>query len=145
VGTVRSIKNRKFSGAGEASYAQLYFERDDLTFIILEEELPGQVRKLMPHKQAKEVLALIKAWDGKPSSAWKARSDAHQKAIDSGDPFEYAKVFRELHEMDCKDELRPQDTAHLNKISLLLSEELALSLNKADRQVKKLISEALDS
>jgi hypothetical protein len=47
--------------------------------------------------------------------------------------------------MDCKDELRPQDTAHLNKISLLLSEELALSLNKADRQVKKLISEALDS
>jgi len=99
----------------------------------------------MTQKQAKQVLDLIRSWDGKPISAWKARSDAHQRAIDSGDPFEYAKAYRELHEMDCKDALRPQDNAHLNQISQLLSEELARSLNKPDKQIRQLISEALDS
>ena len=97
----------------------------------------------MTQKQAKEVLDLIRSWDGKPSSAWKIRSDTHQKAIDSGDPFEYAKAFRELHEMDCKDELRPQDNAHLNQTRQLLAEELARSLKKADQQVEQLISQAL--
>ena len=107
--------------------------------------MPAQVRELMPQKQAEEVLDMVRTWDGKPSSAWKARSEAHQRAIDSGDPFEYAKAYRELHEMDCKDALRPQDNAHLNQISQLLSEELARSLNKPDQQIRQLISEALDS
>ena len=107
--------------------------------------MPAQVRKLMPKKQAKEVLDMVRTWDGKPSSAWKARSEAHQRAIDSGNPFEYAKAYRELHELDCKDALRPQDNAHLNQISLLLSEELARSLNKPEKQVRQLISEALGS
>jgi RNA polymerase-interacting CarD/CdnL/TRCF family regulator len=116
-----------------------------LTFIILEKELLAQVRKLMPQKQAKEVLDMIRTWDGKPSSDWKIRSEAHQRAIDGGDPFENAKSYRELHEMDRKDALRPQDKAHLNQISQLLSEELARSLNKPDQQIRQLISEALDS
>ncbi|MFT5140162.1 MAG: RNA polymerase-interacting CarD/CdnL/TRCF family regulator [Lysobacterales bacterium] len=116
-----------------------------MTFIVLEKELPDQVRKLMPQKQAKQILDLIRTWDGKPSSAWKVRSEAHQRAIDSGDPFECAKAFRELHEMAREDALRPQDNAHLNQINQLLSEELARSLNKADKQIRQLISEALDS
>ena len=107
--------------------------------------MPAQVRELMPQKKAKEVLDIVRTWDGKPSSAWKARSEDHQRAIDSGDPFEYAKAYRELHKMDCKDALRPQDNAHLNQISQLLSEELARSLNKPVQQIRQLISEALDS
>ena len=99
----------------------------------------------MPQKQAKEILDLIRTWDGKPSSAWKARSEAHQRAINSGDPFECAKAYRELHEMACEDALRPQDNTHLNQINLLLSEELARSLNKDDKQIRQLISEALGS
>jgi RNA polymerase-interacting CarD/CdnL/TRCF family regulator len=116
-----------------------------LTFILLEKDVPAQVRKLMPQEQAQKVLDMIRAWDGTPSSAWKARSEAHQKAIDSGDPIEYAKAYRELHNMECEDALRPQDSAHLNKIGQLLNEELACSLNKPGKHIKKLISEALGS
>ena len=100
---------------------------------------------MIPGKQAKEVLNIVKTWKGKPSSAWKARSDAHQRAIDSGDPFEYAKAFRELHVMETEDALRPQDSAHLNQIGQLLREELARSLNKPAKQIEKLISDALGS
>ena len=67
---------------------------------MLEKDLPNTVRTLISADEAKKLLKHIETWNGTAKSQWKARADAHQAAIDGGDPFKYAKVFKELDQMD---------------------------------------------
>ena len=128
----------------EATYAKIYFERDNLTFTLLEKDLPKSVRALISADEANELLKLIETWDGKAKPQWKARAEAHQAAIDGGDPFKYAKVVKELNQMG-EDELRPRDRANLAQSLGLLTEEITESLNKTPAQASKLIQEAIDA
>jgi RNA polymerase-interacting CarD/CdnL/TRCF family regulator len=139
---VQSISQRSFYGAPPARYAQLYFESDELTLTLLEVDLSNVIRNLISSEQALELLEQLKAWKVKVSAQWKARADAHQTAIDGGDPFEYAKVVKGLMHMEESGTLRPGDRAHLNKSLELLTAELAFALKKPRSQVSKLIDQA---
>lgn len=103
--------------------------------------MPSTVRSLISNKEAKQLLKEIKSYDGKVSKQWKARANAHQAAIDRGDPFEYAKVYKGLVKLEEKDGLRAQDKAHLAQSLDLLAEELACSLRKSPEQARKLLAE----
>lgn len=142
IGRVRSIRERSFSAAPAASYAELYFKRDDLTLTLLEKDLDKTVRSLIDAKQAKQLLEDLKAWKGKPHKQWKSRAEANQRAIESGEAFEYAKVYKSLNWLAEQDELRPRDKAHMNLSLDLLAEELSTALGKTQRQVRKLIEKA---
>jgi RNA polymerase-interacting CarD/CdnL/TRCF family regulator len=107
--------------------------------------LPGTVRSLISADEAKQLLKHIESWEGQAKSQWKARADAHQAAIEGGDPFEYAKVAKELGRMEAADELRPRDKANLAQSLNLLTEEITQSLQKTPAQTSKLIRKALDS
>ena len=128
----------------QATYASIYFARDNLTFTVLEKDLPNTVRTLISEDEAWELLKHIKDWKGEAKSQWKARADAHQAAIDGGDPFKYATVVKELDKMDSNDELRPKDRANLTQSLGLLTEEITQSLNKTPSQASKLIQKALN-
>jgi RNA polymerase-interacting CarD/CdnL/TRCF family regulator len=128
----------------EATYAKIYFERDDLTFTLLEKDLLKTVRILISADEAKKLLKHIETWDGKAKSQWKARAEAHQAAIDGGDPFKYARVVKELNRMDSEEELRPRDKANLAHALGLITEEITESLNKTPAQAAKLIQKALN-
>jgi RNA polymerase-interacting CarD/CdnL/TRCF family regulator len=143
IGKVQSIRKRSFYGHEPARYAQLYFERDALTLTLLEKDLSETIRCLITAVEAKELLQKIEAWDGKPKAQWKARADAHQAAIDGGDPFECGKVLKGLSQMEAEGTLRPRDRAHLNRSQELLTEELSRALKKSRAQVLKLIDEAI--
>ena len=143
IGKIQSVRKRSFYGLDEATYAQLYFKRDDLTFMLLKEDLPKTVRSLISASEARKVLQQIKQWDGEPRSQWKARADAHEAVIEGGNPFEYAKVVKELSKMESADELRPRDRKNLSDTLDLLEEELTASLNKTAAQTRKLLQEAL--
>ena len=84
-------------------------------------------------------------WDGKPSKQWKARANAHQAAIDSGDPVEYAKVFKELYGLDQDGSLRAGDRTHYKQTEELLVEELAKAMKKTRRQARSLLMKAVKS
>lgn len=99
------------------------------------------MRSLISNKDAKRLLEEIKTWNGKVSKQWKARANAHQAAIDRGDPFEYAKVFKGLSKLEEEDGLRAQDKAHLAQSLDLLTEELACSLRKSPEQARKMLTE----
>lgn len=139
---MQSIRERSFSGAQAASYAELYFKRDGLTLTLLEKDLDKTVRNLIDSEEAVQLLDRLKRWEGKAHKQWKSRAEANQRAIESGDAFEYAKVFKSLKRLQDKDELRPRDKAHLNLSLDLLTEELSNALGKTRRQVRKLITEA---
>jgi RNA polymerase-interacting CarD/CdnL/TRCF family regulator len=122
----------------------VYFERDDLTLILLKEDLPNTVRNVISPTQARKLLKEIETWEGNPKSQLKARADAHESAIDGGNPFEYGKVAKELSRLKSRDELRPRDRANLNRSLTLLTEELTFSLKKSSNQASELIHNALN-
>ena len=142
IGRVQSIRERSFSSAPAASYAELYFKRDGLTLTLLEKDLDKTVRNLINSKEAKQLLTDLKEWEGKAHKQWKSRAEANQRAIESGDAFEYAKVFKSLNRLAAKDELRPRDKAHMNLSLDMLTEELCSALGKTQRQVRKMITQA---
>jgi len=144
VGKVQSIRKRSFYGHEAATYAQLYFERDDLTLTVLEKDLRTTVRTLVTPEQTGKLLDQIRSWDGKAKPQWKARAETHQAAIDGGDPFEYARAAKELSRMETVDELRPRDKANLARSLRLLTEEISRALKKTPAQAAELIQSALD-
>jgi RNA polymerase-interacting CarD/CdnL/TRCF family regulator len=142
VGIVKSISERSFYGAAPARYAQLYFEEDELTLTVLENDLSNVIRCLLTPEQSLDLLEKIKNWDGQAKKQWKAREDAHKVAFDAGDPFEYAKVLKGLVRLEKVGDLRPTDRRHLNRALDLLAEELGQTLKKTTGQVRNLIDEA---
>jgi len=143
VGRITSIRNRSFSGHAPASYVKVYFERDKLTMMVLEDDLRLIVRGLITNQEARELLVRITDWKGKPESQWKARAEANQAAIDSGDPFEYVKVLKELAQLESKGELGLCDREHLRRSLCLLTEEISSSLKKSPQRVHKLLTQAI--
>ena len=121
---------------------ELFFQRDKLTVTLRQDDLSGSVRNLITAKEANKLLQEMQEWEGKVSKQWKTRANAHQAAIDRGNPFEYAKVFKGLSKLEAKDTLRAQDRAHLNQSADLLTEELAFSLKKTPEQARRMLSRA---
>ncbi len=139
---MQSIRKRSFGGQGEARYAQVYFKRDDLTMMLLEQDLAKSVRRLLTASEARQILDQLRQWDGSVDKQWKSRADSIRKAMEQGDPFEYAKVFKGLSRLAAESDLRQQDREHLAQSLEFLTEELALSLGKTSAQARDLISEA---
>jgi len=90
---------------------------------------------------AKRLLEELKDYDGKVSKQWKARANRHQAAIDRGDPFETARVYKSLSKLESQDGLRAQDKAHLAQSLQLLTEELSCCLRKSPEQTRKLLAD----
>ena len=143
IGKIESICELSIGGHAPARYAELYFERDKLTMTMLEESLPEVVRRVISSKEAEDLLDQMSSWNGQCASQWKARANAHQAAIDSGDPFEYVKVLKGLAQLDNAGPLRTCDRQHFNESLTLLTEELACALNKSPSQVTELIHQAV--
>ena len=144
VGVVESIGERSFYGAEAATYAELFFKREKLKLTLLKKDLSKCVRSLLTPKQARQLLDHIAEWEGTPKKQWKARADAHQAALDGGDPFEYAKVYKELCHLEANGEtFRLADRTHLNQAQELLTEELARCLKKTPDQAQKMLDKAI--
>jgi RNA polymerase-interacting CarD/CdnL/TRCF family regulator len=144
VGKITSIHNCSFSGHAEASYVHLYFQRDKLALTVLEENLAGVVRGLISSEEARKLLDQVITDSGEPESRWKARADANQAAIDSGNPFEYVKVLKGLAHLESEGGLRLRDREHLSQSLCLLTEELACVLKKSQRHVRGLLTKAVE-
>jgi len=142
IGQVQSVRERNFDGANGTKFAQLYFERESLTLILPMQDCEDTVRSPITRKQARQILQHIEAWEGRPSKQWKARANAHQEAMERGDPFEYAEVFKGLSLLEADGSLRHTDRTHLNQAMDFLADELSFALNKTPDQVRELITEA---
>jgi len=111
---------------------------------IRQKDVPTTVRKLITKEKAHELLDVIKAWGGNAKTQWKSRVDAHKAAIEGGDPFEYAKVAKELSILESHTSLRHHDKTNLEQSLDLLTEEIARTLKKTKKQARKLITEAIE-
>ncbi len=144
IGRVQSIRTRNFAGASDTRFAQLYFQRENLTLILPAESLADNVRAPLDADQAQQLLDHLKDCAGKVRKQWKARAAAHQAAIDRGDPFEYATIYKGLAQLEADGTLRHTDRRHLNRSLDFLADELAYALGKTNDQARDLIQDAVD-
>ena len=142
IGQVQSISKRSFAGEKESTFAQLYFKRDGLTLMLRQKDLDKTVRNPINASEAKQLLDHLKQWNGKVSGQWKARANANQEAMDRGDPYGYAEVYKGLSILESEGTLRASDRAHLNQSLEFLAEELANALGKTREQARNQIAKA---
>jgi RNA polymerase-interacting CarD/CdnL/TRCF family regulator len=108
--------------------------------MLRKQDLAETVRNPINAKEAKRLLEHLETWKGKMSKQWKARANANQAAIDRGDPFGYAEVYKGLTRLEEEGTLRASDRAHLNHSFEFLVEEVANALKKTPEQARNLIS-----
>lgn len=142
IGKVQSVRKRNFDGANGTKFAQLYFKREALTLILPMQDAAEAVRSPINSKQARQIIDHIATWEGRASRQWKARAAAHQEAMERGDPFEYAEVFKSLYRLEAAGTLRHTDRAHLNQAMDFLADELSFALDTTADRVRELITEA---
>ena len=142
IGQVQSIRKRSFSGEKETTFVQLYFKRDRLTLMLRKQDLAKTVRKPINASEAKQLLDHLEKWNGKASSEWEARANANRVALERGDAFSYAEVYKGLSKLETEGTLRPTDRAHLNQSLDFLAEELANALGKTPEQARNQIARA---
>jgi len=141
IGQVQSIGRERFSGGEEATFAKLYFKRDKLTLMLRKQDLAETVRNPINAKEARRLLEHLETWKGRMSRQWKARANANQAAIDRGDPFGYAEVYKGLSRLEEEGVLRASDRQHLNHSLEFLAEEVANALKKTPEQARSLIAQ----
>jgi len=107
--------------------------------MLRQQDLATTVRNPIDAREAKKLLNHLKQWEGKVSRHWKARANAHQEAMERGDPFGYADVYKGLSKLEAEGTLRASDRAHLNQSLHMLSEELANALGQTPEQVRSQI------
>ena len=107
-----------------------------------EDDLSETVRPPMRRKRAEKLLDHMRGWKGKVAASWKARATRHQKKLDSGDPKEYAEVYKNLRTLRREGKLSVADRKHLQQSLQFLSEELAIALDKTLPQARGKIVEA---
>lgn len=145
LGVVKSIRKKSFFGEDKAKFVKLYFERDDLTWLVRANNLPNTIRTTMSPKEARKILKHLKSWEGTLSEQWKTRATANQAAIDKGDPYGYAEVVKGLSLMQEQGSLSATDRRHLNLGIKYLCEELSNALGKTQARVRQLIEKATSS
>lgn len=142
IGRVQSVGKPDFAGSNGANFAQLYFQREELTLILPMRDAAETVRNPITTKQAQQILDYIAQWDGHASKQWKARAAAHHEAMERGDPFEYAEIFKGLSRLEAAGGLRHTDRTHLNRAIEFLADELSFALNKTPDRIRELITRA---
>jgi RNA polymerase-interacting CarD/CdnL/TRCF family regulator len=120
----------------------VYFKRNGLTLMMRNQDLAKTVRNPINANEAKQLLDHLEKWDGNMSNQWKVRANANQMAMERGNPFDYANVYKGLSRLEAEGTLRASDRAHLNQALEFLVEELANALGETPEQARNQIATA---
>ena len=108
--------------------------------MLRKEDLDETVRIPINKKEAKSLLEHLGNWNGKVSSAWKARASNHQAVMERGDPFGYVEVYKGLSKLEHEGALRATDREHLNQSLEFLVEEIAYAMDSTPEQARDQIA-----
>ena len=110
--------------------------------MLRQQDLAKTVRKPINANEAKRLLDHLDKWNGNVRREWKARANANQVAMDRGDPYSYAEVYKGLSRLEAEGTLRSTDREHLNQSLDFLVEELANALGNTPEQARSQIASA---
>jgi RNA polymerase-interacting CarD/CdnL/TRCF family regulator len=131
------MRSRSFSNEPEELFAKILFKRSDMTVLMREDEMQETTRPVIGEAEARKILNHVSTWAGNVSDQWKARANAQQKKIDTGDPYDCAEVFKGLSLREAQDTLSAADRKQLKVSTEFLSSELAHALGKTRSQARK--------
>lgn len=106
-------------------------------------ELAG-IRPVMSKRTAKKVLDELKSDEvAVTASPWNRRLREYTEKLQSGDPLEVAKVFRDLGKLRAEKELSFMERNILEKARDLVVDELAVAKNTSREKILKKVGELL--
>ncbi|MDJ0653293.1 MAG: CarD family transcriptional regulator [Xanthomonadales bacterium] len=141
VGQIQPIDRETIMGQASKSFVKVFFKRDKLTMIMRSDDLNEQARKIISKAESKRVLNHLKSGDATMSTRWQSRIKANESAIESGDPFQLATVYKGLTQLEESGEtLRAADRKHLKTSLEGLIEELAAALGQRRKKIEALIT-----
>jgi len=108
--------------------------------MLREKDLAKIARKPINASEAKRLLDHLERWNGDVRKEWKARASANQIAMEGGDPFAYADVYKGLSKLEAAGTMRATDREHLKKSLALLVEEVSCALGETPEQARDMIA-----
>ncbi len=112
-----------------------------MKLMLPEGELDKQLRSPLEKAEAKEVLEHLRSFELPKSENWKTRKRKNQDRLTSGDPYQLAEMLKSLRTLAEKRRLAASDQHFLNKVTELLSQELAYALGREPERVTEQLEE----
>lgn len=132
VATVDRLIDKRVACASTMFYELVFVNKDMTILVPVSNSATIGVRKLSSVADIAQIFAII----GEPASernfttacasSWNKRSKNYQCKIRSGDLFEIAKIYRDLHHIATKKELSFGERNLLQQTEALLAEEISL-------------------
>lgn len=118
------------------TFVQVWFERAQLRVMMRPEALKETVRAVVSKATARKILEHMESCEVDTEDQWKTRIDRNEKALEGRDPFELARIFKELSHLRAAGiNLRAADRKHLQTAFDLLSDELGAALSLPQEQI----------
>ena len=137
VGEITAIQKRTLGGKERAFYILKIVENGMKIMIPVETAETTGLRNVINRKEAKEVIAVLKADEiAVKTQPWNRRYREYMEMLKSGSPKEVAKVLRDLFRLRVDKDLSFGERRLLDTARTLLVSELALALKSSDKIIK---------
>jgi len=138
VGEVTDIQVRSLGGKERQFYILNVIENGMKIMVPVETATAAGLRAIMSKDKAKEVLKTLKADEvAVTTQPWNRRNREYMDMLKSGDPFEVAKVFRDLYRLKFEKDLSFGERRLLDTARSLLVLELSLAFGKVEEDIDK--------
>lgn len=138
VGEVTSIENKDIAGSKRSFYILRILESDMKVMVPIESAKKVGLRKVISRNDAARVIDILKADEvAVNSQPWNRRYKEYTDMLNSGSPFEVAKVLRDLYRLKSDKELSFGERRLLDQARNLLVTELALARRCKESRVEE--------
>ncbi|MCA9600715.1 MAG: CarD family transcriptional regulator, partial [Myxococcales bacterium] len=139
VGVVTHIEIRDIGGSNKEFYVLETTDRGRASKVLVATEAAERIglRKIITLKDAKRVYDVLKATDvAVKAQPWNRRQREYTKMLNSGSPFEVAKVLRDLSRIRGSKELSLGERRLLEHAQSLVVTELAIAQKTTEERVE---------
>ncbi|MCK9522687.1 MAG: CarD family transcriptional regulator [Proteobacteria bacterium] len=146
VGEIVDLQVRSIGGKEQQFYILNVLENGMKIMVPVETAQTTGLRHVMSRDKAREVMDILKADEvAVTSQPWNRRNREYTDMLKSGDPFEVARVFRDIYRLKSEKELSFGERRLLDLAHSLLVLELSLALNKTEADIDKDIDSIFQS
>lgn len=145
VGEVSAVQAKEIAGSKTEFYIIKTLEKKSRTVMVAVEAAKRMgLRRVISRNDVKKVMDVLKSDEvAVKSQPWNRRQREYNEMLNSGSPFEVAKVFRDLYRLKSDKELSFSERRLLEQAESLLISELALArkvkTDKIHQDIEKIL------
>lgn len=146
VGIIEDIRDIKVNGQDQKAYVLRPLKSKTTLIVPVQSSESVGMREVIGPSEAEEILQMLaepQDYNGDLSQPWNQRFRQYNERINSGSPFEVAKVLKELHLLKRHKKLSFGEKKLMETALGLLAQELAIVKGIEEQQIRKEIQKRL--